>query len=77
MGFAPLGLIPVDVAADLSGPGTERPTERLQLAYLAGVRIQGETMLCEGGGPGSWAYVVTRRQHDLLDQHVPSSTNRA
>jgi hypothetical protein len=39
---APGGFVAVDVAADLRGPGAERPHERRQLADLAGLRVQGE-----------------------------------
>ena len=42
VGGAPLGLVAVDVAADLRGPGTEPADERRQLGDLTGGRVEGE-----------------------------------
>ena len=41
-GGAPLGLVPVDVAADLTGTGAERPDVRRELLDLSGLGVQGE-----------------------------------
>src|SRR5262249_15052396 len=43
----PLGLVPVDVAVDLTGPGAERPDVRRELLDLPGLGVQGETVLSE------------------------------
>src|SRR5688572_25127664 len=46
--LAPGGFVAVDVAADLRGPGTERPDVRREFADLAGLRVQRQPARCEG-----------------------------